>query len=99
MFGFDLQLVTCNFGSRVRGVYKLVHLCDQLLYRLKRLSKISVGSDPGRFGFVERFERSDQKDDRNVPGRLIGATVLADLVSVWAGHVDVGENNVGKFGR
>ena len=98
LFGRRRGIVLDHDGDRRRAREALAALrlgrldATLQLVAFERLSQMAVGTARLRRSLVERFQVTDQQDDRNVRRpRLHPST---DLVAARAGHVHVGQHDV-----
>src|SRR5438874_1391233 len=74
-------------------------LADQVAYGLEGFRQDCVRANSARLRLVEWFKRADEENDGDVPESRVAADALAQLVPVGAGHVYVGEQDVGRLVR
>src|SRR2546421_2005400 len=74
-------------------------LADQIAYGLEGFRQDCVRANSARLRLVEWFERADEENEGDVPESRVAAHALAQLVPVRAGHVYVGEHDVGRLVR
>ena len=83
--------------------YKPADFVYQASYRLEWLRQDIVRANSARLRFVERFEGTDQKHNRNVSQLSILFDVFADFIAIRGWHANIREHYVGaelyEFGQ